>query len=76
MIITIAPSDEPDPFEGEQETSLAKPEIYSDHVKVAPTHEQIASRAYELYLERGQLPGHEREDWLEAERQLAEGSVR
>jgi uncharacterized protein YndB with AHSA1/START domain len=68
----IAPSDESEPFEAEQATSLVKPEIYADNLDVAPTHEQIASRAYKLYLERGQLPGHEREDWLEAERQLAE----
>jgi uncharacterized protein YndB with AHSA1/START domain len=71
----IAPSDEPDPFEAEQANSLVKPEIYPDNVDVAPAHEQIARRAYELYLERGQLPGHEREDWLEAERQLAESSA-
>jgi hypothetical protein len=31
---------------------------------VIPTHEQIAVRAYELYLARGQEPGHEAEDWL------------
>jgi hypothetical protein len=34
------------------------------------TQEEIASRAYELYLERGQLPGYEEQDWLEAEKQL------
>jgi Polyketide cyclase / dehydrase and lipid transport/Protein of unknown function (DUF2934) len=38
----------------------------------APTHEQIARRAYELYLERGQEPGDAREDWLTAEKELAE----
>jgi hypothetical protein len=38
---------------------------------VIPTHEQIAVRAYELYLARGQEPGHEAEDWLEAEKQLS-----
>jgi uncharacterized protein YndB with AHSA1/START domain len=40
----------------------------------APTHEQIARRAYELYLERGEKPGHEREDWLIAEKELSEKS--
>ena len=38
----------------------------------APTHEQIARRAYELYLERGQKPGDAREDWLIAENELAD----
>jgi hypothetical protein len=33
--------------------------------------ERITAKAYELYLNRGQSDGHEVEDWLEAERQLA-----
>ncbi len=71
----IAPSDELDPIEAKQRTSSVKPEIHSGHVDVAPpTHEQIARRAYELYMERGQFPGHEREDWLEAEKQLSANS--
>lgn len=40
----------------------------------APTHEQIARRAYELYLERGQTPGDARGDWLTAEKELSEKS--
>ena len=36
----------------------------------APTHEQIALRAHELYLRSGCQPGRELEFWLEAERQL------
>jgi polyketide cyclase/dehydrase/lipid transport protein/DUF2934 family protein len=36
-----------------------------------PTDEQIARRAYELYLDRGQTPGHELEDWLKAEWELS-----
>jgi hypothetical protein len=35
-------------------------------------HEDIASRAYTLYEQRGREPGHELEDWLEAEKQLLE----
>jgi len=27
-------------------------------------------RAYEIYLERGGLPGNELDDWLQAEREL------
>ena len=30
----------------------------------------IALKAYELYLERGRQDGHDREDWLEAERRI------
>lgn len=32
--------------------------------------EAIARRAYERYEKRGRTPGHEQEDWLEAEREL------
>lgn len=32
--------------------------------------EQIQQRAYELYINRGQEPGHELDDWLEAEREI------
>jgi hypothetical protein len=34
------------------------------------TAEQIAVRAYQIYQERGDGPGSDVEDWLEAERQL------
>lgn len=34
------------------------------------TRDEIAKRAYELYLARGATPGHALDDWLEAERQL------
>jgi Protein of unknown function (DUF2934) len=36
----------------------------------APSHEEIRRRAYEVYLERGDLPGNEVDDWLRAEREL------
>jgi hypothetical protein len=31
--------------------------------------QSIQERAYQLYLSRGQEPGHELEDWLQAERE-------
>ena len=36
----------------------------------SPSHEQIAQRAYELYLERGREDGKDVEDWLAAEAEL------
>jgi len=33
--------------------------------------ERIRRRAYEMHLERGGEPGHDFEDWLQAERELA-----
>jgi uncharacterized protein YndB with AHSA1/START domain len=52
--------------QGEQQIGLNKAGV------IRPTDEQIARRAYELYLNRGQTPGHELEDWLQAERELSE----
>jgi len=43
---------------------------------VNPAREQeIRRRAYELYLERGEEPGHDLEDWLQAERELASHEI-
>jgi Protein of unknown function (DUF2934) len=39
--------------------------------KSEPTQDQIAARAYEIYLERGSTPGDPMQDWLRAERELA-----
>jgi hypothetical protein len=38
---------------------------------VQPTREEIAKRAYELFLARGAEHGHHEEDWLRAERELS-----
>ena len=43
----------------------------------APTEnleDKIRMRAYQLYEERGYLPGHQDEDWLVAEREVLGGN--
>jgi len=43
---------------------------------VNPAREQeIRRRAYEIYLEHGEEPGHDLEDWLQAERELASHEI-
>ena len=37
--------------------------------------EEIRRRAYEIYLERGEQPGRELDDWFQAERELKRGMV-
>lgn len=37
-----------------------------------PTNEEIAARAYELFLGRGASDGLDVEDWLRAEKELKE----
>lgn len=51
-------------------TATPKPRRRRRHV--APTHEAIAFRAYELYLDRAE--GDEVSHWLQAERELAAAS--
>ena len=41
-----------------------------DPLPQAASEQEIRRRAYEIYLERGAQPGHELEDWLQAETEL------
>jgi Protein of unknown function (DUF2934) len=52
------------------EGEVATPQMSGDTVAANPDRERLASRAYELYLERGGSDGMDMEDWLEAEREL------
>jgi len=38
--------------------------------KKLSTHDKIAVRAYEIYLERNGAPGNPLEDWVRAEREV------
>lgn len=40
-------------------------------VKAQPRPDDIALRAYHIYLERGCTPGDPVQDWLQAERELS-----
>ena len=44
--------------------------IYRDTSDAAPTPEEIAAEAYNIYLARGAEHGRDQDDWLEAERRL------
>ncbi len=41
-----------------------------------PTPAQIAARAYQIFLERGRVAGHDMDDWLQAEYELMQLPVR
>ena len=38
--------------------------------------EEIRRRAYQIYLERGEQPGCDLDDWLQAEQELRGGDLR
>ena len=44
-----------------------------DSVENPARDEEIRRRAYEIYLERGEQPGRDVDDWLQAERELERG---
>jgi hypothetical protein len=50
---------------------LQIPPASEERLIVGPTHEQIARRAFELFLARGGEHGHHEEDWARAERELS-----
>ena len=52
----------------EDETTLAE-------IGNPASQEEIRRRAYELYLERGEQPGYDLDDWLQAERELQRGEL-
>lgn len=39
----------------------------------ADLEEQVRERAYQLYQERGETPGFEVDDWLQAETEILDG---
>ena len=41
----------------------------------APNHDEISRRAFEIFLERGGLPGRELEDWLQAENEFESAAL-
>jgi hypothetical protein len=50
---------------------MARPTVRHVTKCDAVSHDEISHRAYEIYLERGADSGHELDDWLRAERELA-----
>ena len=57
----------------EQEAGKARSTLTPAPVRTGPTTEQIARRAYEIYLARGSQHGNPEQDWFQAERELRLG---
>jgi hypothetical protein len=49
---------------------IPEPEQTAADIELGPASEEIAKRAYEIYLRRGSRNGYDFDDWLEAEREL------
>ncbi len=53
-------------------TLPSAPQDSGDTTAATIDRERIANRAYERYMERGGADGQDLQDWLEAERELAQ----
>ena len=53
-----------------QTASASQGEVGKTSAADSPRAEEIRIRAYEIYLERGAQPGHDLDDWVQAEREL------
>ncbi|MDC0714442.1 DUF2934 domain-containing protein [Stigmatella sp. ncwal1] len=61
------------PKEPFKEVPKAAASQASEPSRSSPTNEQIARRAYEIYLARGGEHGSNEQDWYQAERELKLG---
>jgi hypothetical protein len=61
---------------GSEATEPREEARLQDGLLISSPEETIRRRAYEIYLGRGEEPGHEIEDWLQAERELMEDQSR
>lgn len=67
----------PDSPESMSDASASGPGIMPRAAALPAEHvERIAQRAYELAAQRGFVPGHELDDWLQAEREIEAGAPR
>ena len=60
---------------GSHATAAQATQTGETSVRNAARDEEIRLRAYEIYLQRGEQPGRELDDWLRAERELEGGRL-
>ena len=56
---------------GNTEASQPSSEVGKDERENLASEREIERRAYEIYLERGEQPGRDVDDWLQAEHELS-----
>ena len=66
---TVAISSEPNPTSLAEVTAVSELKRFSAPIPIN-MEEEIRRRAYELYQERGCVPGYEHDDWVSAEREV------
>ncbi|WP_426750044.1 DUF2934 domain-containing protein [Myxococcus sp. Y35] len=61
------------PSAGKPSAPSASVKLQAPEPRPGPTSEQIARRAYEIFLARGGTHGYAEQDWFQAERELRLG---
>jgi hypothetical protein len=56
----------------ENKAPKASPVVAGENKEPSPTPAEIGRRAFEIFLERGSVHGHDLDDWLQAEHELKE----
>jgi hypothetical protein len=75
--MTTAGVQRPDSPDSKSDASASGPGMVPRSASLpAERVERIAKRAYELAAQRGFTPGHEIDDWLQAEREIEAGAPR
>ena len=62
----------PENYDGSEAVELRADAQEQDRSLDSPREEHIRRRAYEIHLARGEEPGRDVEDWLQAERELTQ----
>lgn len=71
------PIQRPDSPESKSDASASGPGLMPSGAPLSPELiERISRRAYEIAERRGFSPGHELDDWLQAEREIEAGPPR
>jgi hypothetical protein len=63
------------PKKSPEETATTSKPRKAPAAKSAPTHDEIALRAYHIFLQRHGAPGNPFDDWKQAEQQLLAEAV-
>ena len=59
----------------ESQTRGARPPVIRTPAKALPTHDEIAARAYKIYVDSGGQEGRCEANWLQAEHELLEEAI-
>jgi hypothetical protein len=70
MLALVVPQESVAPASSNEVVAAAPTNELVEVAAPTPSHDDVARRAYEIFLRRGGASGHPLADWLQAEREL------